>query len=62
MRYSGTITIEEQNMGYGLLICLGIIIGVCLKIHSMSFMKKLAVKIVLVYVMMGWLALCIYMV
>ena len=49
-------------MGYGLLICLGIIIGVCLKIHSMSFMKKLAVKIVLVYVMMGWLALCIYMV
>ena len=49
-------------MGYGLLICLGIIIGVCLKIHSMSFMKKLAVKIVLVYVTMGWLALCIYMV
>lgn len=49
-------------MGYGLLIVLGIIVGVCLKIHSMSFMKKLAAKIVLVYVMTGWLALCIYMV
>lgn len=49
-------------MGYGLLIFLGIIAGVCLKIHSMSFMKKLAAKIVLVYVMLGWLALCVSMV
>lgn len=34
--------------------------GTCYLIHSLDFMKKLAAKIVLVYLMLGWLALCIW--
>lgn len=32
---------------------------ICIKIHKLSFMKKLAAKIVLTYVMLGWVALSI---
>lgn len=39
-----------------------IVAGVCLKIHHLDFMKKLAAKIVLVYLMLGWLVLCFWMV
>lgn len=45
-------------MAVGLLILLGILVGISFGIHRLSFMKKLAVKIVLVYVMLGWLVLC----
>lgn len=37
-----------------------IVAGICYLIHSLDFMKKLAAKIVLVYLMLGWLALCIW--
>ena len=40
-----------------LLILSGFIGIVCVKIHGMSFMKKLAVKIVMVYRMLGWVGL-----
>lgn len=40
-----------------LLILLGFIGIVCVKIHRMSFMKKLAAKIVMVYGMLGWVGL-----
>lgn len=40
-----------------LLILSGFIGIVCVKIHGMSFMKKLAVKIVMVYGMLGWVGL-----
>lgn len=39
-----------------------IVAGVCLKLHSLDFMKKLAAKIVLVYLMLLWLFLCCWMV
>lgn len=39
-----------------------IIAGICLKIRSMDFMKKLAAKIVLVYLAMGWVLLCAWLV
>lgn len=42
-----------------LLILWGVFISLCVRINHMSFMKKLAAKIVLVYVMLGWLALCV---
>ncbi len=40
-----------------LLILSGFIGIVCVKIHGMSFMKKLAAKIVMVYGMLGWVGL-----
>lgn len=40
-----------------LLILSGFIGIVCVKIHRMSFMKKLAAKIVMVYGMLGWVGL-----
>lgn len=40
-----------------LLILSGFIGIVCVKIHKMSFMKKLAAKILMVYGMLGWVAL-----
>ena len=42
-----------------LLILWGVFITLCVKINHMSFMKKLAAKIVLVYVMLGWMVLCV---
>lgn len=45
-----------------LLILWGVFVSFCMKIHRMSFMKRLAAKIVLVYVMLAWLALCVWMV
>ena len=47
-------------MAVFLVLLLITIAGVCIGIHRLSFMKKLAAKIVLVYVMLGWLALCVW--
>lgn len=44
-----------------LLILWGVFISFCMNLHRMSFMKRLAAKIVMVYVMLAWLALCVWM-
>ena len=41
-----------------ILVIIGIVAGLGLKIHSLDFMNKLAVKIVLVYLVLGWVFLC----
>ena len=45
-----------------ILAIIGIVTGLCLKIHSLNFMNKLVVKIVLVYLMLGWVFLCVCLV
>ncbi len=45
-----------------ILAILAIAAGLWMKIHSLDFMNKLAVKIVLVYLVLGWVFLCAWLV